>query len=175
MLPGTLVNLRLAERADLPMLAAWFSDIDVNGEFEPFEQTSLSELERTFESKPDERWWIVQAKDGTPLGHVGHGKADGGCWIGYLLVPWERGKGYGSEAVLLITDYLFLHKDIGRIQAETHPANTASQRVLEKAGFRREGVLRRTFFSRGVWRDTAMYSLLREEWGAPRVLPAGYR
>lgn len=48
-------------------------------------------------------------------------------------------------------------------------------RVLEKAGFTREGILRRSFFSRGVWRDTAMHSLLREEWGAPRVLPAGYR
>jgi len=175
MLPGTLVNLRLAERADLPMLAAWFSAIDVNGEFESFEQSSMSEVERDFEAKPDQRWWIVQEKGGTPVGYVGHGKADGGCWIGYLLVPAARGRGYGSEAVLLITDYLFLHKDIGRIQAETHPANAASQRVLEKAGFSREGILRRTFFSRGVWRDTAMYSLLREEWGAPRVLPAGHR
>jgi ribosomal-protein-alanine N-acetyltransferase len=175
MLPGTLVDLRLAERADLPMLAAWFSDVDYNGEFESFEQSSLSEVERGFEAKPDQRWWIVQEKDGTPVGYVGHGKADGGCWVGYLVAPAARGRGYGSEAVLLITDYLFLHKDIGRIQAETHPANAASQRVLEKAGFTREGILRRTFFSRGVWRDTAMYSLLREEWGTPRVLPAGYR
>jgi RimJ/RimL family protein N-acetyltransferase len=175
MLPGTLVDLRLAERADLPMLAAWFNDIDFNGEFESFEQSSLSELERNFEAKPDQRGWILQAKAGTPVGYVGHGKTDAGCWIGYLVVPGARGKGYGSEAVLLIVDYLFLHKEIGRIQAETHPANAASQRVLEKAGFSREGILRRTFFSRGVWRDTAMYSLLREEWGAPRILPAGYR
>jgi RimJ/RimL family protein N-acetyltransferase len=175
MLPGTQVDLRLAERADLPMLAAWFNDIDFNGEFESFEQSSLSELERNFEAKPDQRGWILQAKDGTPVGYVGHGKTDAGCWIGYLVVPGARGKGYGSEAVLLIVDYLFLHKEIGRIQAETHPANAASQRVLEKAGFSREGILRRTFFSRGVWRDTAMYSLLREEWGAPRILPAGYR
>ena len=175
MLPGTLVDLRLAERTDLPMLAAWFNDIDFNGEFESFEQSSLSELERSFEAKPDQRGWILQAKDGTPVGYVGHGKTDGGCWIGYFLVPGARGKGYGSEAVLLIVDYLFLHKEIGRIQAQTHPANAASQRVLEKAGFSREGILRRTFFSRGVWRDTAMYSLLREEWGSPRTLPAGYR
>jgi RimJ/RimL family protein N-acetyltransferase len=63
----------------------------------------------------------------------------------------------------------------GRIQAETHPANVASQRVLEKAGFVREGVIRRSCFSRGAWRDPALYSLLREEWREPRVLPAGYR
>ena len=92
-----------------------------------------------------------------------------------MLVPEARGKGYGSDAVQVIVDYLFLHKEIVRIQAETHPDNITSQRVLEKAGFSREGLIRKSFFSRGTWRDTAMYSLLREEWREPRVLPAGRR
>ena len=72
-------------------------------------------------------------------------------------------------------DYLFLHKDIGRIQAETHPANAASRRVLEKCGFSFEGLIRRSYFSRGTWRDTAMHSILREEWGGPKLLSAGYQ
>jgi RimJ/RimL family protein N-acetyltransferase len=172
---GKLIDLRLAERADLPTLAGWFNDLEFTGEFEPFEQTSLSELAHDFDVKPDERWYVVQARDTTPIGYVAHGKASGGCWIGYMLVPEARGKRYGSEAVQVIVDYLFLHKDFGRIQAETHPANVASQRVLEEAGFSREGLIRESFFSRGVWRDTAMYSLLREEWREPRVLPAGRR
>jgi RimJ/RimL family protein N-acetyltransferase len=175
MLPGKLIDLRLVERADLPLLAGWVNDIDVNGEFESFSQTSLTELERDFEAKPDERWYLVQTRDAVPVGYLAHGKAPGGCWIGYTLLPAQRGRGYGSDAVLVIVDYLFLHRDIGRIQAETHPANVASQRILENAGFSREGLIRRSCFSRGVWRDTAMYSLLREEWGEPRVLLAGYR
>jgi hypothetical protein len=73
----------------------------------------------------------------------------------------------------VIVDYLFLHKDIGRIQAETHPDNDASRRILEKVGFTFEGRIRRSFFSRGSWRDTAMHSILREEWREPKVLPAG--
>ena len=52
-----------------------------------------------------------------------------------MLVPEERGKGYGGESVQLMVDYLFLTKDVVRIQAETHPQNEASSRVLEKAGF----------------------------------------
>jgi [ribosomal protein S5]-alanine N-acetyltransferase len=175
MLPGLLIDLRPAERADLPTMARWLGSIEFNGEFEPFAQASLSELERDFEAKPDERWLIVQDKDGAPVGLAAYGKASGGCWIGYMLEPGARGRGYGSDAVQVIVDYLFLHKDIGRIQAETHPANVASQRVLEKAGFVREGVIRRSCFSRGVWRDTAMFSLLREEWREPKVLPVGYR
>jgi RimJ/RimL family protein N-acetyltransferase len=76
-----------------------------------------------------------------------------------MLVPDERGKGYGSESVQLIVDYLFLNKYIVRIQAEIHPQNEASSRVLEKAGFSKEGILRKSFFSRGVWRDTTLYSI----------------
>jgi ribosomal-protein-alanine N-acetyltransferase len=91
-----------------------------------------------------------------------------------MLVPNERGKGYGGEAVQLMVDYLFLTRDIVRIQAETHPDNIASQRVLEKAGFTKEGNIRKSFFCRGVYRDTAIWSTLREEWKEPKILPKGY-
>lgn len=90
-----------------------------------------------------------------------------------MLVPEERGKGFGSEAVKLMVDYLFLHKDIVRIQAETHPSNTASQGILVKAGFSKEAIIRKVFFSRGVYRDTALYSILREGWREPKILPKG--
>jgi RimJ/RimL family protein N-acetyltransferase len=173
MLTGKLVHLRRAERADLPLLVRWTGDVEMNGEYESFGQVSLSELEKDFETDPDERWFIVEDAAGAPVGFVAHGKCGGGCWIGYQVAPDARGRGYGTEAVQVIVDYLFLHKDIGRIQAETHPDNGASRRVLEKVGFTFEGRLRRSFFSRGVWRDTAMHSILREEWGGPRVLPLG--
>ena len=90
--------------------------------------------------------------------------------IGYVVISKERGKGAASDAVQVIVDYLFLSKDIARIQAEADPENQASIRVLEKAGFQREGVLRKAFSVRGVWRDVALYSILKEEWKRPRVL-----
>ncbi len=175
MIPGTLVDLRRAEKSDLPLLTAWSGDVEVNGEFESFGQLSLSQMEKEFEADKDECWYMVCDKAGVPVGSVAHGTCGGGCWIGYQLVPEARGRGLGTEAVTLITDYLFLHKDIVRIQAETHPANAASRRVLEKVGFTFEGLIRKSFFSRGAWRDTAMHSLLREEWGGPRLLPVGYQ
>jgi RimJ/RimL family protein N-acetyltransferase len=171
---GPAIDLRRAERADLPLLAAWNGDESVNGEFENFDQMSLSQMEKEFEADADERWYIAQDKGGTPIGFLAHGKCGGGCWIGYVLEPGARGHGYGTEAVQLIVDYLFLHKDIGRVQAETHPANVASRRVLEKVGFSFEGLIRRSFFTRGTWRDTAMHSLLRDEWGGPGLLPGGH-
>ncbi len=174
MLKGNLVDLELVEREDLGVLRDWDNDVDFVGEFEPFSQSSLSDLQKQFDERGESGWWFVRRKDGTPVGYVAHWKAAGGIGIGYMLVPGERGKGLGTEAVQVLVDYVFLHKDVVRIQAETHPDNPASQRVLEKVGFQKEGIRRKAFFSRGVHRDTAMWSLLREEWGGPRVLPRGY-
>jgi RimJ/RimL family protein N-acetyltransferase len=86
------------------------------------------------------------------------------------LVPNERGKGYSSEAVELVVDYLFLSRDVVRIQAQTDVRNVASQKILEKAGFKKEGTIRKDDFIRGEWRDRYLFSILREEWKEPRIL-----
>lgn len=168
------MNLRLVEKADLPVLKEWVNDADFVGEFEPFSQESLTDLEKQYERLTDGQWFFVERKDGTKIGYIAHFKVKSCVSIGYMLVPSERRKGYGSEAVTIMVDYVFLTKDIARIQAEIHPHNKASSRVLEKAGFTKEGTLRKSFLSRGVWRDTALYSILREEWKEPRILPKGY-
>jgi RimJ/RimL family protein N-acetyltransferase len=69
-----------------------------------------------------------------------------------------------------MVDYLFLTKDIARIQATTHTKNVASQKVLEKVGFKREGTLRKLALIRGEKTDQFMFSILREEWKEPKIL-----
>jgi len=90
--------------------------------------------------------------------------------IGYGIIPNERGKGYCAEAVKIAVDYLFLSKPLVRIQAHTNVKNKASQRVLEKVGFKKEGIVRKRIFVRGNWRDEFLYSILREEWKEPKIL-----
>jgi RimJ/RimL family protein N-acetyltransferase len=88
------------------------------------------------------------------------------CW----LVPSESKKGYATEATQLMVDYLFLSKEIARIQAIVDARHKASQRVLEKSGFQREGTMRDETFDRGAWRDFYLYSILRREWKEPKIL-----
>jgi len=90
--------------------------------------------------------------------------------IGYALLSSERNKGYGTEAITIIIDYLFLAKPVVRIQATTDVRNKPSQRVLEKNEFKREGTIRKAGFVRGQWRDEFLYSILREEWKEPKIL-----
>lgn len=83
--------------------------------------------------------------------------------IGISLLPGQRGQGYGSAAQRGLTEYLFATTLTERIEAETDVENIAEQRALERAGFTREGVLRRTQFRAGRWRDNVIYSILRAE------------
>ncbi|TDD45530.1 N-acetyltransferase [Nonomuraea terrae] len=62
--------------------------------------------------------------------------------VGYMTAPWARGRGYAGEAVLAIARWLFHRHAFRRLQLRASVANTASQRVAEKAGFVREGVAR---------------------------------
>jgi [ribosomal protein S5]-alanine N-acetyltransferase len=83
--------------------------------------------------------------------------------IGYALSPKERRMGYMSEAARLIVDHLFSTKDIERLEAVTDAENLGSQGVLEKVGFRREGVLRKRSKRDGQYRDEFMDGILRED------------
>ena len=62
--------------------------------------------------------------------------------IGYILFPPGRGRGYATSAVRLVAHWVFDDLGIGRLQARVTPANVASQRVLERVGFQREGLAR---------------------------------
>jgi RimJ/RimL family protein N-acetyltransferase len=66
--------------------------------------------------------------------------------VGSISVPSERGKGYCTEAAEIIVDYLFLSRDVARIQGHAHTKNMTSQKVLENSVLKREGVVRKSMY-----------------------------
>jgi RimJ/RimL family protein N-acetyltransferase len=175
LLEGKNVNLRVMEKEDLPLITEWCNNIEFGGEYLRPLQMSRAEIEKSGESTLFEtKVFIIEKKDGSKIGFIWqfnmlapYAKMQE---IGYALVPSERGKGYCTEAIQLMVDYLFLSKDIARIQATTHTKNVASQKVLEKVGFKREGTLRKLALVRGEMTDQFMFSILREEWKEPKTL-----
>ena len=86
--------------------------------------------------------WLITA-GGVVIGDLGtHGPVDeaGRVEIGYGLAAPSRGQGYGSEAVLAVTDWLLRQPEVRQVQAHTLTDNMPSRRVLEKAGFRYLGL-----------------------------------
>ena len=83
--------------------------------------------------------------------------------IGYWTAPWARGRGATTKAVRLLARWSLEEFELRRIELIIAVENTASNRVAEKSGFTREGVLRQYRENKGVWRDHYMWSLLRGE------------
>lgn len=83
--------------------------------------------------------------------------------LGYYIAEGYWGKGIMTEAVKQICRYVFEKSDIIRVYAEPFACNSASCRVLEKAGFQYEGTLRSNAVKNGEVIDMKMYSLLKTE------------
>ena len=179
MLEGRNVRLRLRDKEDLDFLFEFWNNIDYYGDYEAIQpQISKTEVERRIESSTTSdagviwTWFVIEKKDGTKIGFILYFTNQPRGWmeLGYAMLPSEMGKGYGTEAVQIMVDYLFLTKEIMRIQATTDERNGASQRVLEKVGFKKEGHIRQSGFMRGEWVNDCLYSILREEWKEPKIL-----
>jgi RimJ/RimL family protein N-acetyltransferase len=84
---------------------------------------------------------IIRLEDGAALGGVGfHGPPQAGSVeIGYDLAESARGQGFATEAVGLLTAYALAVPEVGVVLAHTDPDNTASQAVLLRSGFARDG------------------------------------
>lgn len=85
------------------------------------------------------------------------------CFIGYTLDKAHNGKGYTSEAVRLLVDFGFKELKLHRIEAGVMPHNLGSIRVLEKAGFHKEGIARKNVEIDGKWEDHQVLAIINEE------------
>jgi RimJ/RimL family protein N-acetyltransferase len=84
--------------------------------------------------------------------------------IGYTLDRNSRGKGYATEALTEIINYLIKDLNKHRIIASIDPTNNDSIRLIERLGFRKEGHFKKSLFFHGEWVDDLIYAILAEEW-----------
>ncbi|MBT0772527.1 GNAT family N-acetyltransferase [Kineosporia sp. J2-2] len=107
--------------------------------------------------------------------HAGSGQVIGGIELrlespanqrgdfGYILRRDHWGQGYATEASRAVLDLGFGQLGLHRITATCDPGNTASARVLEKSGLRREGLMRQHLRRGGQWRDSLLYAVLASD------------
>ena len=174
MASAPLLRLRPIAETDLALLEAWEADPDYDGEYNNWGLRRAGQLSRAFAEHgfltDDHARFLVIDAAGDAVGDVsyrrvvhGGGLANRGYEIGITIAPAQRGRGYGAAAQRLLADYLFATYPIIRVQATTDSTNIPEQRALERAGFTREGVLRRAQWRSGDWHDIVMYSKLRGE------------
>jgi [ribosomal protein S5]-alanine N-acetyltransferase len=87
--------------------------------------------------------------------------------VGYMVDAAFRGRGVATTALRLVVAYAFDQLQLHRLDAGAMPSNVGSQRVLEKAGFTRVGVMRRFLFIAGSWEDHVLYELVGPDFVPP--------
>lgn len=117
-------------------------------------------------------WGIFRKQDGAFLGQINYVvRSDNNfigtkhrAEIGYDLTPHYWGKGYISEAIRRVIEFIFNCTEINRIEAIVHTENSRSLNVLARLGFHREGILREYVRWEGEYWDMALLTMLKRDW-----------
>lgn len=174
LLRGDRVGLRLVTLDDVSdRYVGWLRDPEVHKYLETRFSEQTLESVRGFvasmvESPHSYLFAIVENGSGTHVGNVKigpvnphHAFADVSYFLGERA-SW--GKGYGTEAVRLVTRFGFERLGLHRCQAGLYASNIGSQRVLEKAGYTYEGRLAKQLRLGDAWEDHVWFGALRETW-----------
>ncbi|MFC0186722.1 GNAT family N-acetyltransferase [Fictibacillus aquaticus] len=101
------------------------------------------------------------------IGTIGLFKLERGpaqkAMVGYSLDKAHNGKGYMTEALQLIVDFGFSQIKLHRIEAEVMPQNIGSIRILEKAGFHKEGISKKNVKINGKWEDHQVLAIINDK------------
>jgi len=84
--------------------------------------------------------------------------------IGYQIGKAWWGSGYATEALRAVIDYCFENTDFNRLWADHNAMNTASGKVLLKAGMQHEGTARQIYVRKGKLADKVSYAILKADW-----------
>jgi RimJ/RimL family protein N-acetyltransferase len=161
-----VIILRPLDESDLPTIERAAADAEILKWFDLHERSSADYLAAKREAWAEgtgASFAICDAtRPDTCLGQVFIERDhDGRGSVGYWLLEDGRGKGRATRAVRLVASWALAEMRLGRLQLHTDPENVASQRVAERAGFTREGVLRAyNGRSDGTRADAFVYSLL---------------
>lgn len=178
MMKDDLVELRHLTVDDAPALLAFrLRNQSFLQPFEPIRTESYFTLEGTrVELASDEQnqmnglcciFGMFIQESGLLVGRIALTAISGGAflnaYLGYAIDQAHTGRGFATIAVNHVVQHAFQQLGLHRIQAGVMPHNQASLRVLEKAGFRKEGLAKRYLCMNGQWEDHVLLAITQED------------
>lgn len=117
-----------------------------------------------YQTKEDFFQWAVR-ENGECVGRMSltvNRRFSGGT-VAYYLAEKVWGKGYMTEILRRVIDFCFDDLDLNRVEADHFARNPASGRVMEKAGMKKEGLMRQKYCKDGEFLDAVLYAILKED------------
>jgi len=163
----------LTERRNDPQVARY------QGYTLPYSREQAEQLVQqvlAMEGPENQQWWMVtvaEAATGRVLGDLAVRLSWEGrtAEVGYTLAPRYWGRGYATEALEALVEYLFEELRVTRVFGMLHPDNLPSALVLERCGFRFEGHTRSSYWVGNECSDDWIYGSTRPDWEAWRHRP----
>ena len=179
-----LILRRAVQEDAQDMFHNWASDPDVTKflTWPPHEsveatQNILARWQAAYEQDNYYLWMIVPKELGQPIGSISvvrQNDAVAEAEIGYCIGrPWWH-RGFMTEALTAVTDYLFTEVGMNRVAARHDPNNPHSGGVMRKCGMKYEGTHRACDRNNQGICDAAQYAILRSEWQKPRHFMEGF-
>ncbi|KFK39550.1 hypothetical protein AALP_AA3G258600 [Arabis alpina] len=168
----TRISLRPFNLSDAEDVLKWAGDDDVTRYLRWASVKTLEEAQQHILTKAIPHPWrrsISLLNDRRSIGYVSV-KPDSGdsrcrAHLGYAVAREFWGRGIATEAVRMALNQAFKDfPEVVRIQAVVEVENKASQRVLEKVGFEKEGLLKKYGYCQGVIRDMFLYAFVKDDW-----------
>lgn len=161
-------ELRTASRDFLvPWEPAWSSDAHSRAAY----RRRLRRQQRDASDDVCYAYFLVRRSDdalmgGITLSNIQRGVAQS-CSVGYWIGEPYAGDGYMTEGLKCVLGHCFSSLGLHRVEAACMPNNSASQALLRRSGFRREGYARKYLKINGAWRDHLLFAVIEEEWRRP--------
>ncbi|PZD95829.1 N-acetyltransferase [Paenibacillus sambharensis] len=172
---GARVMLREYRADDFAAMRRWVNDPEIVNQLSDIflyphtESSTESFIQGQIEGGPDHKGFVIA--DISTEAYIGqidlfridwkNRKAELGIVIGAKEL---QGKGYGSEALQLLQDFVFNRLNLNRLQLEVYDYNEQAYACYRKVGFKEDGRLRQAYFTEGRYCDIIVMSLLREEY-----------
>lgn len=168
------IKLRPIEPKDNAQVFAYRSDSETN-KYQGFIPSKLSEVDEFIAKNPKEfnipnTWFqlvIIEKETEKIIGDIGfHFIGEDGfeCELGCTIVIDKQGKGFATEAMKIIIDYLFNKLNKHRITGSVDPENKSSIKLLERLKFRKEAHFKESLYIKGKWVDDVIFGILKKEW-----------
>lgn len=168
---GKRVYLRPLEKEDLPLIQKWANDPEIRpivGETHPRSQAAIEAYYERIQKDENRVWFAVVLKE--------NDRVIGETGLLRMFYPWRTtdltiilgekdtwGKGYGTEAILLLMDYTFGYLNFHRISIGVVGFNDRALRFYEKVGFKKEGIQRDGYYFNHAYHDFVMMSILEDD------------
>lgn len=171
MLKCKRIHLRLLEREDIPQRTVWMNDKEINRMLILDWPISLTKSQKWFDTAINDNskihFVIIDNEMNRLIGVAGLvdiNTRDRHAEV-YLIIGEKNywGKGIATEVLNLLIEYSFEYLGIKRLYGYNFSYNIASQKMLEKVGFIKEGIMRKHIYKNGKLEDINIYGLLKDE------------